>query len=246
MSTQRGIIEILEDFLKQSKILYINDQPFIYKQYSREHGLVKWFFIKAANLFVQAYPFTLEPKNRMIRETTFMEDNAKPIKTPRIIVKDWISTSVVREYLEGTHFNPYFDRDEYYVLGEVIAKIHSYGYVMGDTKYTNFLKIHSQYYVIDAEQAIRTNSYNYMYWDIFVFLTTTMYRVMTDNPLKGTDIIYDRINSFLNGYVSSIEYDYHAILSNVNKLNYKAIIYVLLPYPYNMLFIKAIKQLIGV
>ncbi|ADI31782.1 serine/threonine protein kinase [Staphylothermus hellenicus] len=244
MSAKRGFVEVVEEFFKQTKILYIDDCPFVHKQYSKEPGLVKWFFIKAANLFVKAYPFVLEPRSRMIRETSFMDDEYKLVKTPHIIVKDWVSTSIIREYINGTHFDPYFDEQEYFRLGKELAMIHNSGYVMGDTKYTNFLKIDDKFYVVDAEQAIRSNSHDYMFWDIFVFITTIIYKMMVDNPFRTKDLIRGRMNNFLNGYISAIEHDYYSILSNVDKFNYKTIMFMLLPYPLYIIFNDMIKQLI--
>lgn len=244
MSAKRGFIEVVEEFFKQTKILYIDNNPFIYKQYSKEPGLVKWFFIKATNLFVKAYPFALEPQSRMLRETSFMEDESKLVQTPHIIVKDWVSVSIIREYINGIHFDPYFDEKEYFRIGKEMALIHNSGYVMGDTKYTNFLKTNNKFYVVDAEQAIRSNSYSYMFWDIFVFITTIIYKIMIDNPFRGKDLVRERISSFLNGYISAIEHDYYSILSNIDKFNYKTIIFVLLPYPYYTIFNNMIKQLI--
>jgi tRNA A-37 threonylcarbamoyl transferase component Bud32 len=238
------ITVIVENIVKQSEILDINGSMYVYKKYSKEPGLIKWFLIKTANLIVQAYPFTINPRRRMIREVTFMDDHEKQVRTPKIILKDWITNSIVREYIVGKVFDPLMNEKEYENIGKVLAETHNSEYVLGDTKYTNFMKSDNEYYIIDAEQAVKTTNKAYMYWDIFVFTTTIIYGILFKKPIIDPSFIKERITSLINSYIDKINYEYQEILSYINKINYKSLIYMLLPYPYNTIYIKTLKQLL--
>ncbi len=238
------ITVIVENIVKQSEILNINGSTYVYKKYSKEPGLIKWFLIKAANLIVQAYPFTINPRRRMMREVMFMDDHGKQVKTPKIILKDWTTNSIVREYIVGEVFDPLMNEKEYEKIGMVLARTHNSEYTLGDTKYTNFMRSNNEYYVIDAEQAVRTTNKAYMYWDIFVFVTTIIYGILFKKPIIDLDFIKERITSLINGYINNIGYEHQEILGYVDKINYKSLVYMLLPYPYNIVYIKTLKQLL--
>lgn len=237
-----NILERMNEFLAQTRIIEINGYKAVLKEYRRESGIIKWFFIKTAGLTTKVYPYTMDPYTRMMRETSFM-DKADIINRPHIILKDWIGRVIIREYIEGEHFNPH-DLDGYRDLARVFALLHSSGYALGDAKFHNFIRSNNKYYIIDAEQAIETKDYSYMYWDIMVFLITTTYGLIEKHLLNALNIVKKTYSLFLETYLDTSYEETYKILSAYNKFNYRAIAYILLPIPYNIYYVKTIESLI--
>lgn len=245
--SKKGFFDIIDDFFKQSITITIDSEKYIWKKYTHEYGLVKWLVIQLASLPVAVYPFEMDPEKRMIREISFMTNAVKRTRTPKIHVVDWIDYSIVREYIPGKSFDPTLWKEDYIEIGKVLARVHLDGYVLGDTKYLNFLKSPSgEYYIIDAEQAIRSDRYEYRFWDILVFLITCIYRIMYVKPLSSLDFFPDMIEGFIKGYSEETGSNEQVInvLKTASKINYKTIIYVLLPLPYSVTFLKTIRKII--
>ncbi len=245
--SKKGFFDFIDDFFKQSITITINSEKYIWKKYTHEYGLVKWLVIQLASLPIAVYPFEMDPEKRMTRELVFMTDNVKQTKTPKIHIVDWIDYTVVREYIPGKSFEPTLWRQDYIEIGRVLARVHLDGYVLGDTKYLNFLKSSSgEYYIIDAEQAIKSNKNEYRFWDILVFLITCIYRMMYVKLLSSLDFFPEMIEGFLQGYSEETGSDKEVIdiLKTISRINYKTIVYVLLPLPYSVAFLKTIRKII--
>ncbi len=245
--SKKDFFSIVDDFFKQSTTIIVDSEEYIWKKYTNEYGLVKWLVIQLASLPVAVYPFEMDPEKRMIREISFMSDTSKRTKTPKIYAVDWMDYSIVREYISGKSFDPTLWKEDYVEIGRVLAKVHLDGYVLGDTKYLNFLRTQEgEYYVIDAEQAIKSEKHEYRFWDILVFLVTCIYKIMYDKRLNALDFFPDMIEGFIKGYSEETGSNEQVInvLKTVSKINYKTIIYVLLPIPYNVTFLKTVRKII--
>ncbi len=239
-----SLLERMDEFFAQTRIIEINSFKAVLKEYMRESGVIKWFLIKTAGLTTKVYPYTMDPVDRMKREISFMEKESRDIvKKPRILIKDWVGKSIIREYIEGEHFKP-DDLSAYKDIAYIIASLHREGYVLGDTKFYNFIRSDTGYYIIDAEQAIKTSDPSYMYWDIMVFLLTTTYSLIEKYFFDAVNIVKESYNKFLQSYLEA-DYDHsYRVLSMYNKFNYRTLAYLLFPLPYNIYYIKAIETLI--
>ncbi len=240
----RNIFDIIDDFLSQVKVFMLNDKKYVLKKYTSEQGIIKWFLIKAAGTTAKVYPYTMDPDKRMLRETFFMENIGKAINTPKIIVKDWIGKTIIREYIEGEIFKPSDDTKPYYVIGTILARIHEKGFVLGDTKFYNFLIKNNKYYLIDGEQAIKSNDPSYRYWDLMVFNITIIYGLINRYLGKSLKIVNNVVKAFFEGYIDYGGDFYENTLLMYNKFNYRTLAYLLLPLPYNIYYIKVIESLI--
>lgn len=238
-----SIIEILNNFLSQIKIIEFNDKKIVIKEYSREYGLFKWFLLKTGSDISKTYPYTIDPYERMMRETVFFEEMNSLINVPNIFVKDWVNSLIIREYIDGDSSKPDYS-DNLKNIAKIIASIHDYSYVLGDTKFYNFIKTSNKYYIIDAEQAIRSNNEKYMYWDLFVFITISIYYVINKYLTKATSISQYVINEFLLNYINERGSRALDVLKNYDSINYKSLIYILLPIPYSTQYIKVINSII--
>lgn len=242
MSSRSNIIEILSNFLSQIKLDELNNKKIVIKEYNREHGLLKWFIIKTGSDFSKTYPYTFNPFERMSRETSFFDEVSCGINIPRVYLKDWINLVIVREYVEGDSIKP----DDFEYLNKtarLIASIHEYGYVLGDTKFYNFIKTNNRIYVIDAEQALMTSNEKYMYWDIMVYLTIAIYYIMNKYFTKAIYTAQQVVVEFLNSYINERGSRGLSVLKNYSLFNYKSIVYLLLPLPYSTFYLKTISNI---
>ncbi len=237
----RKLFEVLDNMFSQSKIIEINDQRYVLKNYNYEPGLIKWFLVKTANLIVKVYPYVLDPATRMNREIIFLRNIRNRIHAPRIILIDWMSKQIIREYIEGKPIDP-SNQELYKVIGETLARIHLTGYVIGDAKYLNFIHADNIIYIIDGEQAIETNDKRYMAWDIAEFLITAIYHVLASKIITSK-IIEKYTRLLINGYCE-INTECSNVLTNIYNTKIKKIIYLLLPIPYSIIMIKTIKEAI--
>ncbi len=240
----KNILDVMNEFFAQVRIVEINGNKYVLKEYESEHGLIKWFLIKTAGVTTKVYPYTMDPLERMVRETKFMDDVRDIVNTPKIILRDWIGRSIVREYVEGEPFKPTDDPRDYRGIAEVLAEIHRYGYALGDTKFYNFIRTDQGYYVIDGEQAIKTDDPSFMYWDIMVFTITVVYGLINTYLGRSLKIVPRVLEGFIKSYLENGgEYAYR-VLSMYNKFNYITLTYVLLPIPYNRHYIRVVESLI--
>ncbi|MET1160028.1 MAG: serine/threonine protein kinase [Thermoprotei archaeon] len=238
------IVKLLDTAFSQARILNINGRRYVYKSYNREVGIIKWFFIKVAGITTKVYPYTADPLLRMKRELEFIDELKDYLGLPRVILRDWIGKSIVREYVEGVVFDPVSDPIEYRHIGELLARIHSYGYALGDTKFQNFVKTSDGYIVVDSEQAIKTSDYGFMYWDIIVFTVTSIYGFISKKPLRALVEIKPRLREFLGGYIERGGSLAETVLKCYTRFNYRGLVYILLPTPYNIQYFRVIEELL--
>ncbi|AWR94896.1 serine/threonine protein kinase [Acidianus brierleyi] len=165
-----NIENIFRTFYTQSKIVRYDGNKYVKKCYGSNVSL-KWFFITP--LF-RSYPYVADPNERMRREIDFLTNPWKGISVPRLIDFDFSENCIVREFIEGKI--PATIQD-FKLLGKTLRNIHDSGFAMGDTKFENFL-INDSVYVIDAEQAIKTDSKEYRAWDLAVFVLFLSYKFL--------------------------------------------------------------------
>jgi len=237
---QTSVINSIEEVFRQVKIIDFNGVKLVVKEYTSERGIIKWFLIKAAGLTSQVYPYTFKPVERMKREIDFFEGSILN-NTPKIIVKDWLNKLIIREYIDGNNVNP-LNREDVVKVAKTIADIHECGYSLGDSKYTNFIISNDRVYIVDAEQAIYTDRYEYMYWDIMVFLTTLIYSLIEKMSVKATSLSKSLIEVFISKYLEYGGRRSERVLECYNRFNYRTLIYILLPIPYSLHYVNALNK----
>ncbi len=240
---RKSFFDILEDFFSQSQILMVNNEKYVWKNYSHQPGIFKWLLINIANIPVKVYPFALDPRDRMERETRFLRENKQKFLIPRLFLVDWINYTIVREYIDGEPFDPKSHVEKMSEIARIIGQIHRSGYVMGDTKYYNFLiGKDNKIYVIDAEQAIKTDNPYYQLWDIILFFITTTYRLMSIDLLVKKNQYRQNVGMFIENYLEENPELKNHIQNILDKSNYKLVIYMLLPIPYSTILVNVLQN----
>ncbi|BBG23922.1 hypothetical protein [Sulfuracidifex tepidarius] len=182
-------IKIAPSLYTQSRIEYRDGRKIVSKCYSSVFG-IKWFLI--SRMFY-TFPYASQPLERMGREIEFFTFRWKDIGVPKIIDMDYDRVCLFREFIDGKEVDK--DRKSFELIGNALRKIHEAGFVMGDTKLSNFMIKEDKVFVIDAEQAIRSSSKDYIAWDILVFFLFSSFAFV--NEVKD---YRDCIRSFVTGY----------------------------------------------
>ena len=156
----------------------------VVKKYTCKKSLI-WFF---ASLLVKGlYDYSVFPRERLAREAAFfMLRN----DTPKLIYIK--KNTLVREKVPGKSLS----LEDAELLGRLIAKVHSQGWVLGDTKFDNFI-VHpsGRVYLIDGEQAKASKKSRERAIDLVVAWTF----LSIFDPLRCNK----RVCSFLRSYLSS-------------------------------------------
>jgi len=238
-----SFLSYLDSFFSQTRVVEVNGVKRVVKNYRSEPGLIKWFLIRASGVVTRVYPYTLDPAARMKREVEFMTNPKCPVKRPRVIEADWNEMVVVREYVEGRHIDP-ANPAEYSSIGRTLAELHTAGFALGDSKIYNFIITPGgSIYVVDGEQAIETSDTSYMYWDLIVFTITSTYVLIEKQPLEAVQIARSAYRELLESYISNGGETARRVLAEHEKFNYKPLLYILLPLPYNIIYSKIIRKL---
>ncbi len=180
----------------QISIREVDGRRMVVKSFQGNPGILKW--VALGVIYQGAYPFAVTPESRMKREIEFMSDDHSLIHAPRIVEVDWGKKQVVREYVEGSPLEPWRNPEDSGILGQAIAMAHREGWVLGDTKPTNFiLSEGGDIYVVDAEQSIRSEDERLRGWDLLVaaFFLSLMYPA--DSKAFG-----ERVEGLLTTYVA--------------------------------------------
>ena len=100
--------------------------------------------------------FWVSPGVRMANEIVFTRIlSGIGVAVPRIIAADLETYTLYREYIEGEPLTRYVCStrlDVFEKTGSVLAKIHSRGLSLGDTRPSNFIVSGGRVYVVDLEQ----------------------------------------------------------------------------------------------
>lgn len=166
----------------------------------RDLKSVKWVLL---NLWTAASrKFEITPLARLYREYSALRDfHAAGIAVPNIIAVVAPSRILVTEFVEGVDLgtiakeilaNKRKDLSPIRMYGNVLAKVHSLGYSLGDAKPNNALKTDSRIYLTDFEQAKEGGD---RAWDISVFLYYSL--KLNANGVAARDLV----RAFLEGYL---------------------------------------------
>ncbi|WP_252896520.1 serine/threonine protein kinase [Metallosphaera hakonensis] len=168
----------------------------------------EWYFISS---MFRPFPYVASATTRMSRELEFMTYPWRKIKVPKIIDFDVKDKCVIREFVDG---KPPETEEELISIGIALREIHDNRFVMGDTKFENFL-INEGVYVIDAEEAIVSTEPALRGWDILVFFLFVSYKYIQD--LKTFEKV---LLGFLETYGASRDIATHIVsLRNVQLLS---------------------------
>ena len=151
--------------LSQVLIQEEKDRKIIKKKYNSFNSY-KWLFSPLLQLF---YPFAALSKSRLERELEFL-NSSNDIKKPKIYSVDLHNKELNREYIDGK-----VDYCEGSKLGKLFSEIHKDGYSLGDSKLDNFICNSEGAYIIDSEQAIKTQKKRYKYWDVSLLILSAAY-----------------------------------------------------------------------
>ncbi|MCG2888236.1 MAG: hypothetical protein L7H21_00770 [Sulfolobales archaeon] len=184
---------LLTPSFHQSRVIEKDGSKFVVKCYEGLSGL-KWFLIGPAFHF--SYPFVASPEERMRRELDFLTSVSGKVNVPEVMDFDLEKKCLVRTFVEGERPRT---AEEYRTVGEELSKIHSLGYVLGDAKPENFAVSEGKAYLIDAEQAIRSDDVRLRGWDLAVLFVFASYEVI-NNFRRFKEIV----NAIKHGY-SGIE-----------------------------------------
>ncbi|EEZ92532.1 MAG: Mn2+-dependent serine/threonine protein kinase [Candidatus Parvarchaeum acidiphilum ARMAN-4] len=142
------------------------DHKVIRKKYNSFNSY-KWLI---SPLFRVFYPFAISSKSRLERELNFL-NSGNEIKKPKVYSFDTSLKEMDREYIEGDV--EYCDGSK---TGKLLSSIHKEGYSLGDSKLDNFICNQEGAYIIDSEQAIKSDKKRYNYWDVsFLILSAAYY-----------------------------------------------------------------------
>ncbi len=151
--------------LSQVLIKEEKDRKIIRKKYNSFNSY-KWLLSPILQLF---YPFAALPKSRLERELEFLNSN-NDIKKPKVYSFNIKNKEINREYINGK-----IDYCEGSKIGRLFSEIHKAGYSLGDSKLDNFVCDSETAYIIDSEQAIKSDKKRYMYWDISLMILSAAY-----------------------------------------------------------------------
>ncbi len=133
----------------------------------------KW--IVAAGLSLPIYPYRLDPRSRLEAEYSAvcrMLDLGLPVPEPLLI--DPRGLRAAYEYIPGTPLHQVIaSNPETPLIAEaaaLIARIHSHGWVVGDTNPSNFIVVQDAVHLVDLEQARESTSLRHRAWDLAVLI----------------------------------------------------------------------------
>ncbi len=173
--------------LSQSLIKEDYNRKIIRKKYNGINSY-KWLLSPILQLF---YPFAALSKSRLERELNFLNSDNE-IRKPKVYSFDIYNKELNREYIEGNV--DYCDGSK---IGKLLSDIHREGYSLGDSKIDNFICGPESAYIVDSEQAIKTDKKRYRYWDVSLLILSAAYYNYSDKT---------GFKRFLDGF--STEYIY--------------------------------------
>jgi len=151
--------------------------------------------------FKPLYPFTLSACERLKREYGFFKAGHGRFKTPRVYLVDWKDKTLEREFIDGVKLSSMEILEAVDILASTLASLHREGWCLGDSKPSNFILKDGVIYIIDGEQAVKSNSENYRIWD----LTFTLFSLGASKPLDTVMESYDMkiLRRFSHSYLKA-------------------------------------------
>jgi tRNA A-37 threonylcarbamoyl transferase component Bud32 len=163
------------------------------------------------------------PSTRFWNEYRFsIELRRHGIRTPRILYIDPWSLTMIREYIDGEPLGVLIEQEggidrAIGIFMRTIAKIHSNGFCMVDTKPDNYIASDGMdaAYCVDLEQISQCRKPLHMAWDLAVFMYFTS--LLAPEPVG--DRVPEAFNWGMGIYLDSVTYDESTKNSVVRKLS---------------------------
>ena len=199
-------ISPLAGVLNEVFLVTAGKEQFVAKKFTDWHGF-KWFTLNLVSFGSKL--FSVSGKTRMTNEYGINRYLAKKgVKVPQIVSVNLKERILIENYISGTVLSdfatqavnqtalsePQFKLAE--ALGENLAKIHSVGVSVGDSKPENFVASQGELYTVDLEQAGKRGDYA---WDIAELLFYTGHYSASQTPARG---LKELIEAFTRGYLS--------------------------------------------
>lgn len=180
---------------EQSTVVLKDGKKVVIKRFS-DISSVKWFISIPFRPF---YPFALSASERLKREYTFFNSSHELVRTPKVYSVNWKDKVLEREFVEGEPLAKFDVETSCRVLAKTLATLHREGWCLGDTKLTNIIISNGEIYVIDGEQAIRSNNELYIVWDI----ASSLILLGIYNPKEAMIESSDLLRMFYREYTSN-------------------------------------------
>ncbi|MCL2288504.1 MAG: hypothetical protein FWC33_04955 [Candidatus Bathyarchaeota archaeon] len=184
------------------------EHKFLVKRF-RELSNFKWFPLTLWTLGTRTY--AISGKTRLAKECATSEFlRLRGFNVPKILYVSTPERLVFMEYIEGKNLSHSIKRlaREYgnkksettlsniETVGELFAKVHSYGMTLGDTKPENVIVgKNDTVYLLDFEQATQDGDKT---WDIAVFLYYTGHYL---RPVQDHEVAKAITEAFIKGYL---------------------------------------------
>jgi tRNA A-37 threonylcarbamoyl transferase component Bud32 len=201
---RRITISPLAGVLNEVFLVTMGNESYVAKKFTDWHGF-KWFTLNLVSLGSKF--FAVSGKARMSNEYGVNRYLAKrAIKVPEIIHVNMKEKILLESYISGTPFvetliRTMTQRDltgsQYELaesLGETLARIHSVGVSVGDSKPENFVTRDRDVYVVDLEQAGKRKDYA---WDIAELLFYAGHYSVNPAPPRS---LIETVQAFIQGY----------------------------------------------
>lgn len=236
-----GLVNVFDSLSRQTKVIIVNGKTYVAKDYASEVGLLKWYAITLSNIAVRKYPFKLEPVDRMKREVTFMRSPTKCFKKPEVLLVDYGRLRLIREFVKGELYSYNAPCHVHIEIGRSLGQCHDEGWVLGDTKITNFVYSGNEVYIVDAEQATKDYRPEHAAWDLLV-LVSTLFMENVVMALKDIEMSARYIDLILNGYLEGNRGSGLDSLKTLLATDFKLLAYLLIPFPLNYVFTRKVEE----
>jgi Kae1-associated kinase Bud32 len=179
---------------------------------------LKWVVLNVWALMSKR--FDMSPMSRLYREYSALKNLREAgLNTPKTLAVALDQKILVMEYIDGPDLGQILlqilggEDEELGVVrlyGEELGKVHRSGYTLGDTKPSNTIFSNSKIYLVDLEQAARSDERG---WDIAEFIYYSSKLTVDGKRVSRL------VGEFLDGY---LRYGEKMWIKESLKLNYLA------------------------
>jgi len=195
----------LGNALNEVYLITAGNERFVTKKFTEWQGF-KWFTLGVVSLGTRL--FSVSGKARLENEYAINRFLSKRhVAVPEILHISLSDRVLVERYIEGSSLveltreavsSKSISKDHYAAVskvGSALAKMHSYGVAMGDSKPENFqYGIDKDVYALDLEQAGKSGD---KAWDVAEFLYYSGHYVFSSIPSAG---FREYVDAFIRGY----------------------------------------------
>ncbi len=198
-------ISPLAGVLNEVVLVTVGKEQFVAKKFTDWHGF-KWFTLNLVSFGSKI--FAVSGKTRMTNEYGINRYLAKKgLRVPLIIHVNLKQRILVEQYVAGTVLSDFATRAANQAiltesesriaksLGETLARIHSVGVSVGDSKPENFVASDGDIFTVDLEQAGKRRDFA---WDIAELLFYAGHYSASTSPTRGLSRM---VEAFTEGYL---------------------------------------------